>query len=128
MPAKINYPAEHLSAAFPYLIELPVIAQEIVNTLYDKEANYQGSWKKRGGVGAFMMLARKWDRIEAISNAEKYDILKALEEEIGDVGDDVEDLIAYLLLCLAVTRMNKREKFNTSIEKEAFDARNSSTS
>lgn len=128
MPTTIEYPLDELQARFPYLQELPHIVRDIVLTLYGKETNYQGSWKKRGGVGAFMMLARKWDRIEAISSAEKYDILKALEEEIGDVSDDVEDLIAYLLLCLAVTRMNKRKKFNTSIEKEAFDARNSSTS
>ncbi len=37
-----------------------------IETLQEKEATYRGSWKRRGGVGAFMMLARKWDRLESM--------------------------------------------------------------
>jgi hypothetical protein len=40
------------------------VAAEDVAHLKEKERTYGGSWKKRGGVGAFMMLARKWDRLE----------------------------------------------------------------
>jgi len=32
--------------------------------LMKAEAQYKGSWKRRGGIGAYMMLCRKWDRIE----------------------------------------------------------------
>jgi hypothetical protein len=32
--------------------------------LFAAETNYKGSWKKRGGISAYLMLCRKWDRIE----------------------------------------------------------------
>ena len=35
-----------------------------ITGLLKAERSYGDSWKKRGGVGAFMMLARKWDRLE----------------------------------------------------------------
>ena len=35
-----------------------------VHKLHEAEKSYGNSWKQRGGVGAFMMLARKWDRLE----------------------------------------------------------------
>lgn len=58
-----------------------------------KDAQYGGSWKKRGGVGAFMMLARKWDRLEnTISqrgafgggekDAQSWDILAWIDREV----------------------------------------------
>ena len=40
------------------------LANEDIAVLKEKEKTYGESWKLRGGVGAFMMLARKWDRIE----------------------------------------------------------------
>ena len=40
------------------------IVEEDIEVLEQKGKEYGDSWKKRGGVGAFMMLARKWDRIE----------------------------------------------------------------
>src|ERR1039458_3589413 len=36
------------------------------DTLRQKGIHYGDSWKARGGVGAFMMAARKWDRIANI--------------------------------------------------------------
>lgn len=36
-----------------------------VDVLCDKETQYKGSWKRRGGTGAYENLCRKWDRIEA---------------------------------------------------------------
>jgi hypothetical protein len=47
-----------------HLNYLQEIVEHDVENVKAKEETYQGSWKKRGGVGAFMMLARKWDRIE----------------------------------------------------------------
>jgi hypothetical protein len=68
--------------------------------LTDAEKYYGNSWKKRGGVGAFMMLARKWDRIENQVKDHNYDVLKALQEDGLETGilDDIRDLRRYLLL------------------------------
>ena len=40
------------------------VAKIDVEKLHKAEQSYGNSWKKRGGIGAFMMLARKWDRLE----------------------------------------------------------------
>jgi len=77
---------------------IATLAQRDVETLKDKGKTYGSSWKKRGGVGAFMMLARKWDRIENIVSSAGYDIFKAGNANTGDVLDDIADLRAYLLL------------------------------
>jgi len=74
-----------------------------IETLVDKEGSYGNSWKRRGGVGAFMMLARKWDRIEnCLSDRadERYDIFHAMMQDMRDDGilDDIRDLRRYLLL------------------------------
>ena len=39
---------------------------------------YGDSWKQRG-VGAFMMLARKWDRIENQVKGFKWDVFEAVQ-------------------------------------------------
>ena len=69
-------------------------------SLCEAEKTYGNSWKKRGGVGAFMMLARKWDRIENLTQKYDYDIFHAIEEhpELTGVIDDIRDLRRYLLL------------------------------
>jgi hypothetical protein len=69
-----------------------------VQVLIEKGKTYGDSWKSRGGVGAFMMLARKWDRIENIAKAAGWDILEAGKQNTGDVLDDIADLRRYLLL------------------------------
>lgn len=68
-------------------------------TLKGKEGAYAGSWQRRGGVGAFMMLARKWDRIENICrDMTGWDILQAGVQNRSEILDDIQDLRAYLLL------------------------------
>jgi hypothetical protein len=76
-------------------------AQDI-EQLRRKDAEYGGSWCKRGGQGAFFMLARKWDRIEIQMNAAK-GLRRALENDNRQEGilDDIGDLRRYLLLVLA---------------------------
>jgi len=68
--------------------------------LHDKDKSYQGSWKKRGGVGAFMMLCRKWDRIEVTVKSHNYDIFEAYKKDIRleTLRDDIQDLRRYLAL------------------------------
>lgn len=85
-------------------------------------AQYGPSWKQRGGVGAFMMLARKWDRIEnrlkeipSKNNkagstdplvGDRWDIFKHLEFDDRGEGliDDIRDLRRYLVLVEAEAR------------------------
>lgn len=87
-------------------------------SLVKARKNYGESWCKRGGVGAFMMLARKWDRLENyLSNPPlmgadglpdkdgksafaKWDILAALlyDKRPEGIADDVRDLRRYLAL------------------------------
>ena len=74
------------------------LADKDVKTLISKGETYGDSWRKRGGIGAFMMLSRKWDRIEVMSKENGYDIFKTASANQGDILDDIGDLRAYLLL------------------------------
>ena len=83
-----------------------IISAEDWTSLDKAEQDYGDSWRKRGGVGAFMMLARKWDRIEKQVFDYTYDIFLALEEDRRPEGlmDDIKDLRRYLLLVEAHMR------------------------
>ena len=78
--------------------------QAIVNVdvaeLTKKNAEYADSWKRRGGVGAFMMAARKWDRIEECARKCNWDIFEVGRRDMRPEGilDDIADLRRYLLL------------------------------
>ena len=76
------------------------IANEDVNKLIKAQESYGDSWRSRGGVGAFMMLARKWDRIENQVSKDGYDIFKTINNDPSSSGilDDIRDLRRYLLL------------------------------
>jgi len=74
------------------------IAVNDVSVLMDKGKTYGSSWRNRGGVGAFMMLARKWDRIENICKKSHYDIFDVCLNNNGEILDDIADLRRYLLL------------------------------
>jgi hypothetical protein len=84
------------------------VAMNDVNNVNERDASYGSSWKRRGGVGAFMMMARKWDRIEnimketteraGIGHAAAYDVFQHLDLNAGGVLDDFRDLRRYLLL------------------------------
>lgn len=78
--------------------DMHILAHNIVRTVEKKDADYGSSWKARGGVGAFMMAARKWDRIENMTKQGGYDIFRVLTLNTGDIADDIDDLIGYLLL------------------------------
>lgn len=96
---------------------LEAVAAQDVEWLRRKDAEYGSSWKRRGGVGAFMMLARKWDRIEsglrpapddpsradgarAGERLAPWDILEAIRVDGRSEGiiDDIRDLRRYLML------------------------------
>lgn len=85
---------------------IEALALEDVSVLKAKGKGYGRSWIKRGGVGAFMMLARKWDRIENDATKCGYNILEAIESGGSPEAflDDVGDLRRYLLLVEAEYR------------------------
>lgn len=64
------------------------------------DKGYGASWKRRGGVGAFMMLARKWDRLELRAQQHGWDVFEAIAKDDRAEGiiDDIRDLRRYLLL------------------------------
>lgn len=86
-----------------HMSKIEQVAMSDVATLTQKERTYGGSWKKRGGVGAFMMLARKMDRIENIAQQHSYDVFSAvaaggMEGEDGSMIAEIRDLRCYLNL------------------------------
>lgn len=97
-----------------YIDDVPRVAAQDVVELQRKDAEYGGSWKRRGGVGAFMMLARKWDRLEQQVTQHGYDVFAAAEADARDEGvlDDIRDLRRYLLLVEAelCTRADLKDK------------------
>lgn len=113
---RLAEPEPMLFASSPaYLTYLQRIADEDVQGLKKAQESYGDSWKKRGGVGAFMMLARKWDRLEnalkpgdgktgpthqCASLAPPWDIFAATIADGRAEGliDDIRDLRRYLLL------------------------------
>ena len=76
------------------------LADQDVDKLKEAEKSYGDSWRSRGGVGAFMMLARKFDRIEFQNRKDGYDIFKTIDCDPTETGilDDIQDLRRYLLL------------------------------
>jgi hypothetical protein len=85
-----------------HLNYLQAIANHDVTEIQRKERTYQGSWKKRGGIGAAMMLLRKIDRLEIMLKAEVYDIFSAINKDPsgqdGSALAEIRDLRRYLLL------------------------------
>ncbi len=98
------------------------IAQNDLEALKRAETSYGDSWKRRGGVGAFMMLARKFDRIEHQATKHGWDIFRAGEVYKGEAGllDDIRDLRRYLILVendiLVNTVFQKAEELSDSVD------------
>ena len=109
----MNIKVKQTSKLSVTLQEVSVVANEDVRRLEDAERSYGNSWKQRGGVGAFMMLARKWDRLEKQVSEKHFDVFAAAEDDqrVEGVIDDIRDLRRYLLLVEA--ELNERKKPNT---------------
>lgn len=118
-----------------YLNHLRDVADEDVRGLMKAQQSYGDSWKRRGGVGAFMMLARKWDRLENAMTTpvvlrpaeghpddhdmvvDRYDIFTRTLADGRAEGliDDIRDLRRYLALVEAELRtrgMNLKHRDN----------------
>jgi len=102
-----------------FLAKLDEVAAEDAAGLKKAYESYGDSWKRRGGVGAFMMLARKWDRLENrvrnpmvvtgdpnVTHIDSYDLFThiAVDGRAEGIIDDVRDLRRYLLLVEAEMR------------------------
>ena len=88
-----------------YLDQLEPIANSDVANIEEKERAYGSSWKRRGGIGAFMMLARKFDRIEQrvsaeVEGAQKHNLFQHIvaDRRAEPLLDDIRDLRRYLIL------------------------------
>lgn len=109
------------SGSTNYLDHLKPVAESDVEGLLKAQQSYGDSWKRRGGVGAFMMLARKWDRLEKrlaelprarpelgpnVEGGDRYDIFHHIEADRRSEGviDDIRDLRRYLTLVEAEAR------------------------
>ena len=90
----------------PIIKQTEIISAEDWTSLDRAEEDYGDSWGKRGGVCAYMMLDRKWDRIENQVVEKGWDIFKSIEQDIRPEGilDDIKDLRRYLLLVEAHMR------------------------
>jgi len=77
-----------------------LIASNDCEALLEKDRSYGSSWCRRGGVGAFMNLARKWDRIEEAARQCGWDLFEAYDRDRRPEGilDDIRDLRRYALL------------------------------
>ena len=94
-----------------YLDQLSAVADADVANIEEKERAYGSSWKRRGGIGAFMMLARKFDRIEqrvskeiaateSAPGAQKHNLFQHIvaDTRAEPLLDDIRDLRRYLML------------------------------
>lgn len=94
-----------------YLDQLASIARSDVAAVEEKEKSHGSSWKRSGGIGAFMMFARKWDRIkqrvvtriEAADGAPGAARENMFEHVVADrraegIIEDIRDLRRYLML------------------------------
>lgn len=108
------------------MVAVDIVARADVTALEKAEESYGDSWKKRGGVGAFMMLARKWDRLEKQVENMDYDVFEAIKDDNREEGviDDVRDLRRYLMLVEAEilrTAELDAKKLRTAKSRSDFD-------
>ena len=105
------------------------LANTDVTVLKEKGKTYGSSWRDRGGVGAFMMLARKWDRIENQSKDANFNIFHAIQKGDADkegILDDIADLRRYLLLVEAYMQEQMAESEKVFIPDRLHPADNAS--
>jgi len=104
------------------MVAVDIVARADVTALEKAEESYGDSWKKRGGVGAFMMLARKWDRLEKQVDHARYDVFKAIRQDKREEGiiDDVRDLRRYLMLVEAEILRTAKSRSDFDEDKELF--------
>lgn len=84
-------------------LEIQKILPELLLLQNRKETFYGQSWRKRGDIGAFITIARKWDRIENIMEKAMVEGTKTLFDGSSDLStetvlDTIADLALYSLM------------------------------
>lgn len=95
------------------LQKVKIIAECDQEILVQKERAYGASWRKYGGVSAFMNTARKFDRMVEQCKVNGYDIFKTDEKDrngIEGVMESIRDLRRYLFLIEIYLRHETMEK------------------
>lgn len=89
-----------------HLQHITPIAQEDAAGLLKAHESYGNSWKKRGGVGAYIIMIRKFDRMELTCEKFGWNIFEAVRQDPRAEGiiDDIRDLRRYLNLIEAELR------------------------
>lgn len=89
---------------------IPVIAQEDVQRVLQKDREYGASWKRRGGVGAYMTMVRKIDRLETMVAKYGWNVFEAAKssDTSESLMDTIADLRCYLDLIEAEIRIQQR--------------------
>lgn len=108
-----------------YHRHISAIADADIKYLKIKDAQYEASWKRREGQGAFFTIVRPWDRLDAICKRNGYDLFSIIERE-GLEGPDgsviacVRDLRRYLLLVEAemMERAESQKPLETTVRTE----------
>ena len=99
--ARMGLPEEIINQlATDYLNHLTHIAHSDVEELESAQQSYGNSWKLGGGVSAFFMLRRKWDRALKRLKECGLDIFAAIRDDKRREGiiNDIRDLRRYLML------------------------------
>lgn len=98
---------EHTHGPQTYTDYIQTTANLIATTLLKKDAEYGGSWLKRGGIGAYMMKVRKSDRLEEQVKKKGYDVFAAIQAS-KHTSESLEDTLlddaGYAILILAEAR------------------------
>jgi hypothetical protein len=79
------------------------IVEADVRYVRAKDVQYDSSWKRHGGVGAFFTIVRPWDRLYNFAKNKSYDLFSAMADDSlhgpdGTALACVRDLRRYLLL------------------------------
>jgi hypothetical protein len=115
-----------------FLDYLVPIAETDLAVIQEKERAYGDSWMRNGGIGAFMIFARKWDRIKQrvitsiapdgdSPGAARDNILEhiAADRRSEGVMEDIQDLRRVLLLVEA--EMAAREEVSVGSARDNRD-------
>lgn len=87
------------------------IAKRDVEEVTAKDIEYGGSWKKRGGFGAYFTTVRKIDRLEEQVARHDYDIFAALMDTSTSESllNTIRDLRGYLMLIESEHQVQKSD-------------------
>jgi hypothetical protein len=122
-----------MSAPLPQFRIINKLGQQDTEVLQQKDKSYGSSWRKRGGIGAFMMLCRKWDRLEKMCEGAGYDIFQLIRdhnEEFPNPEDDnhilaqVRDLRRYLLLVDSWLLLEGSDLYEAMVREDSQPPRN----